>query len=59
MKAYRYVFDKVIVDGKEYTHAIPRLETYENNFISNLLNARQAFINLGKALGRNEQNRNH
>nr|WP_165983271.1 hypothetical protein [Macrococcus goetzii] len=52
MKAYRYVYDKVTINGKEYTHTIPRLEVYENSFIRSLLNAQQAMINFGKALSK-------
>ena len=29
MKAYRYVYDKVTINGKEYTHTIPRLEIFD------------------------------
>jgi len=52
MKAYRYVYDKVVIDGKEYTHTIPRLEVYDNNFIGNLINFRESIKSFGEFVGR-------
>lgn len=50
MKAYRYVYDTVTIDGKQYTHTIPRLEIYESTLVSNLLNFKRAIINFGKTI---------
>lgn len=52
MKAYRYVYDKVVIDGKEYIHTIPRLEVYDNNFVSSLINFRESIKSFGEFVGR-------